>query len=88
MSTAIGLFVILFLILFAIQLFFDTAFIFLCYLVGVLALKAVAILNTKYNILSYRVFKEQYKTKPGYKKPITIGMIILSSSLFILIALQ
>lgn len=88
METAIGILVTLFFILVGIQLFIDAAFVFLCYIVGVMVLKAIIILNTKYNVLSYTVFKETYKTEPSYRKPIAVGMTILVSLLFILIALQ
>lgn len=54
---------------------FDMAFYFVCYLTGVLLIKIITSLNTKYNFLTYEVFKETYKDSSRYKKPIFVGFI-------------
>ena len=68
-------FIILFFILLGIQFLIDMAFYFLCYITGVIILKAATLLKTKYKFLKYGVFKETYKDNPSYKQPIVIGFI-------------
>jgi len=65
----------LILVVLGIQLFFDVLFIFVCNITGVVLLNAITFLNLKYEILSYRIFKNTYKTKPSYKKPIILGLV-------------
>ena len=78
--------ILLFLLLFAFQMFLDAAFMFLCYITGVLALKLVTLLNTKYDTLSYGVFKDTYKTNPVYKKPMAVGFILWILFIVIILA--
>jgi len=81
-------FVLLFLIFVGVQIFVDAAFVFLCYLTGVLVLKVIRFVNTKYELLNYRVFKTTYRTEPSYRRPIALGTLIWISFLLILMAIQ
>ena len=76
METSVALLLVFLLVLFVIQMFIDAAFMFVCYMTGVIALKIITFLNTKYQILSYSVFKETYKTHPTYKKPMAVGLVL------------
>ncbi len=86
MEISVAPFLVLLLLLFTLQMFLDAAFMFICYLTGVIALKIVTLLNTKYDILSYGVFKETYKTNPAYKKPMAVGFIIWILFIVIILA--
>ena len=86
MDISVAPLLVLFFILFALQMFLDAAFMFVCYITGVIALKLVTLLNTKYDILSYGVFKDTYKTKPAYKKPMAVGFFIWILTIVIILA--
>jgi len=88
MDISVWSFILLFFILVGIQLFMDAIFYFLCYLTGVLVLKTVVILNTKYDYLPYKLFKEAYRTKHNYKVPMLIGAVLWFGLLFLLISLK
>lgn len=81
-------FILLFCILAGIQLFMDILFYFVCYLTGVFVLKTIVILNTRYRYMSYKVFKDRYKTVPGYKTPMIIGAIVWFGLLFLIMLLD
>ena len=86
MEISVAPLLVLLFLLFALQMFLDTAFMFLCYITGVIALKLVTLLNAKYDILSYGVFKDTYKTNPAYKKPMAVGFIIWILFIVIILA--
>ena len=75
------------LVIFALQAFFDGAFLFVCYLTGMVVLKLLTIFGTDLETLSYGVFKNAYKTEPSYRKPMGIGLIIWLAAIVLTLAL-
>lgn len=87
MDISVWPFILLFFIFVGVQLFMDVVFYFLSYLSGVLVLKTIIILHTKYNYLSYKVFKDTYKTELGYKTPMIVGLAVWFGLIFLVMAL-
>ena len=66
----------LFIALLCIQLFVDAIFAFICYTTGVIILRAIKLFSSKYQYLSYKEFREQYKNKSRLLTPLGIGIIV------------
>ncbi len=80
---------ILFLIvigLFIIEDIFEAFFKFLFFQTGVIAYKLSTLFNTKYDFLSYSLFRDTYRIDHEYRKLMVVGFIILLIIFFIIIA--